>query len=136
MPGRRTPPMPESVSPQWAISVPARRMHHQPRRLVDDDQVLVLEDHLQRDVLPHRIGRPRRRDHQGDHVALGDLALAVAGDDAVEGDAALLDDLLQARPRDLAGEHGQRLVQALAGLLGPDMEGGPGARGSGFVRRI
>ena len=69
MPGRLTPPMPERLSPQWAISaltsVPAvvagGRMHDEPGRLVDDDEVVVLVDDGERDRLAPRLGRRRRR---------------------------------------------------------------------------
>ena len=50
MPGRRTPPMPDRLSPQWAISAltsvplswPAAGWTTRPGRLVDDDEVVVL----------------------------------------------------------------------------------------------
>ena len=59
MPGRATPPMPDSDPPQWWSSaltsvpskLPAAGMDDQPGGLVDDQQMLVLEDDLQRDVL-------------------------------------------------------------------------------------
>ena len=67
MPGRATPPMPERLSPQWAISaltsVPVGMagagMHHEPGRLVDDDERVVLIDHVEREW-------PRRRGSGGD----------------------------------------------------------------------
>ena len=57
--------MPDRLSPQWAISaltsvpvaVAGGRMHHQPRRLVDDDQLVVLVDDVERDVFGRRLGR-------------------------------------------------------------------------------
>ena len=85
MPGRRTPPMPDRLSPQWAISaltsvpvqLPGGRMHDQPRRLVDDDQVVVLVDDVERDVL-----RLRRRPAP---AAARRRAMRVAGVDAMAG---------------------------------------------------
>ena len=59
MPGRFTPPMPERlvaamgderVDQRAASRLPARGMHDQPGRLVDDDQVVVLVDDGERDV--------------------------------------------------------------------------------------
>ena len=51
---------------QRAVKVAARRMHDQPRRLVDDDQVFVLERDDEVDVLRHGFGRGggRQRDEQ------------------------------------------------------------------------
>ena len=59
MPGRFTPPIPDRLAPQCAISaltsvpdaVPGGRMHHQPLRLVDHDQRIVLVDDIERDIL-------------------------------------------------------------------------------------
>jgi hypothetical protein len=63
MPGRRSPPMPDSVSPQWAssalTSVPegraGRGMHHHAGRFVDDDQIAILPDHRQGDIFGQRL---------------------------------------------------------------------------------
>ena len=63
MPGRRTPPMPDRLSPQWAISaltsvpvaVAGGGMHDQARRLVDDDDLVVLVDDVERDVSRLRV---------------------------------------------------------------------------------
>ena len=69
MPGRATPPMPESDVAamgdqgvdQRAVGIAGGRMHDEARRLVDDDEVLVLVDDLQRDVLALRHCRRGRR---------------------------------------------------------------------------
>ena len=45
---------------QGAVGIAGRRMHHQPRRLVDDDQVLVLVDHVERNILALRAWPARR----------------------------------------------------------------------------
>ena len=74
MPGRLTPPMPERLSPQWAMSaltsVPAvmagGRMDDEAGRLVDDDEVVVLVDDGERDRLAPRLGRRRGRDFEHD----------------------------------------------------------------------
>ena len=66
-PAACTPPMPERLSPQWAISaltsvpvaVAGGGMHDQPGRLVDDDELVVLVDDVERDVLALRLGRLR-----------------------------------------------------------------------------
>ena len=62
MPGRATPPMPERLAPQWAISaltsvpvgVTGAGMHDEAGRLVDDDERVVLVDDVEREW-------PRRR---------------------------------------------------------------------------
>ena len=79
MPGRRTPPMPERLAPQWAISAltsvpeawPGPGMDGEARRLVDDDEVRVLVHHGERDGLGLR-GRGLRRRHV-DRVGLAGL---------------------------------------------------------------
>ena len=63
MPGRATPPMPESGAAmgdqridQGAVGIAGRRMHHQAGRLVDHDQVVVFIDDLERNILALRQG--------------------------------------------------------------------------------
>ena len=99
MPGRATPPMPERLSPQWAISaltnVPAgvagTGMHHEAGRLVDDDELIVLVNNVERYRLGGGLPRGRAAARQGrscrlpfnpvfgvnyGRTAQGDLALA------------------------------------------------------------
>ena len=65
MPGRLTPPMPDRLSPQCAssaltrvpVGVAGRGMDDQPGRLVDHDEVLVLEHDAERDGLGRGLGR-------------------------------------------------------------------------------
>ena len=86
MPGRRTPPIPDRLAPQWAISAltrvpvswPGGGMHHQPARLVDDDDVVVLIDDIERDRLAGRLGGDRRRHVDCDRIAGGDMISGVA----------------------------------------------------------
>ena len=67
MPGRASPPMPisdfaamgDQRIDQRAVGIARRRMHHQPRRLVDDDEVLVLVDHVERNILALRAAPAR-----------------------------------------------------------------------------
>ena len=64
MPGRRTPPMPGQAGAamgdqridQRAGLVAGGRVHHQPARLVDDDDVVVLVDDIERDILARGLG--------------------------------------------------------------------------------
>jgi hypothetical protein len=53
---------------QGAVRMPGRGMHHHPCRLDQYEEMLVLEQDLQRPVLRGRIGRHRRR--HGKAVAL------------------------------------------------------------------
>ena len=64
-----------------------RRMDDEPRRLVDDDQMLVLEDDVERHVLAGERRILRRRRLEGDPRALGEPASRDRGRRAV--DAAL-----------------------------------------------
>ena len=61
-----------------AVEVARRRMDDEPGRLVDDEQVVVLEDDRQRDVLRRGVGAVAAGHDDGQHVARGDLARRVA----------------------------------------------------------
>ena len=64
MPGRLTPPIPARLGPQCAkqrvderaVRVAGRRMHDHAGRLVDDDQMRILEADVERDRLRRRLG--------------------------------------------------------------------------------
>ena len=66
MPGRATPPMPLSWPramvqqgvDQRVLLVAGRRMHHQPRRLVQHQQGIVLVQDVQRHLLRLGLGGP------------------------------------------------------------------------------
>ena len=90
-----------------------RRMHGQARRLVDDDQVLVLEQDRQRDGLGLRVGRFGRGDVESVVAGLG-LRLAVAHGPAAQADAPLGDQGLDARPAEVGHGVGERLVDPAA----------------------
>ena len=105
MPGRRSPPMPERLSPQWAISaltsvpvqLPAAGMHDQAPGLVDHDDVVVLVNDAERDGLGGRLGRLRRRHVDGDGGAGIDAMAGIADRAAVDRDRAGLDQRFQPR---------------------------------------
>ncbi len=59
---------------QRALGVAGRRMDDEPRRLVDDDQMLVLVDDVERQVLAEERGILRRRRVEGDSRALRQAA--------------------------------------------------------------
>ena len=120
--------MPESVPPQWCssalTSVPvgrARRgMHHEPGRLVDDDEIGVLVDDLKGDRLGRRRRSARRGQGDDDLGARREPQPRVVERRAVGGgDRALDDQRLQPRAAErerLWHRGGQRLIKALAGF--------------------
>ena len=85
MPGRATPPMPERLAPQWAMSaltsvpvdVAGARMHDEAGGLVDDDDGVVLVDDVERDCLRLRLGAHRRRHANLEAVARFDRVFRV-----------------------------------------------------------
>ena len=85
MPGRLTPPMPgQAVAAmmdqrvdQRAGPVAGAGMHDQPGRLVDDDQLVILVEDVERDVLALRLGRLRLGQLDGDCLAGAQLAVGL-----------------------------------------------------------
>ena len=71
--------------------VAGRRVHHEPRGLVDDDDVVVFMDDIERDVfaLRRRIGRLRHVDY--DRIALGHVISGVADGGGFDGNAIYCD---------------------------------------------
>ena len=99
---------------QRVIRVARRRMHDQPGRLVDDDEVRVLEQHHQLHRLRLGARRHRRRDAHVDAIT-GAQARTRLGRAAVDLDQALVDQAahLRAGQRPLAAAQrlGQELIQ-------------------------
>ena len=93
-------------------------MHHQAGRLVDDDQVLVLETDRQRHRLRHR-DRISRLGQQNDKMlARLDPLRRVALQHAFRGDSARQDQLLEPGARQLRQMALQCPVEALPGIFG------------------
>ena len=121
MPGRFTPPMPERLSPQWAMSAltsvpeswPAAGMDDEPGRLVDDDEVVVLVDDGEFDRFACGSAGDRRRHRQRDPRSACDLAARVEHRHAVDGHLALPDQRLQAAARQIALQPRQHPVEPL-----------------------
>ncbi len=63
---------------QRAGLVAGGRMHHEARGLVDDDDVVVLIDDIERDILAGGLGRDRFRHVDCDRIARGDMISGVA----------------------------------------------------------
>jgi hypothetical protein len=102
--------------------VPGRGMHDQAGLFVDHDQMLVLEQHRERDVLGQRLDRRRRPLGDDDLVTCAQLVTGLRRR-AVDDDVAGLDQPLELRPRYLeAVLGGQEVVEAQA--LGGRIRGG------------
>ena len=129
MPGRFTPPIPDRLSPQWAISaltsvpdrVPRRGVNDEALRLVDDDDVLVLVDDGQRDILPLRRGRLGRRHDQRYAVPSIDAVARIADRASLDRDLARENQGFQPRARQFGQVEGEHAVEARALLrIGDD----------------
>lgn len=96
-----------------ARPVAAARMHHQPHRFVDDDQGVVLEDDLERDVLGllGEHGFTEFRAHEHRLAAPHTLGLRIGGRTG-DGDPPRLQPGLQATAGVLREQPGEGLVGA------------------------
>ena len=111
--------MPERLAPQWAISAltsvpvswPAAGMHDQALRLVDDDDVVVLVDDIERDILALGLGGDRLRHVDCDRIAGGDMISGVADGGALGGDGAGQDQRFQPRARQFRAAHREHAVE-------------------------
>ena len=81
--------------------VPGGGMHHEAGRLVEDDDIVVLVDDVERDRLGLRLGRGRFGHVDCDRVAAGDVISGVAHRPGAEADLAGQDQRLQPGPRQL-----------------------------------
>ena len=117
---------------QGAARVARRRMDHEAGGLVEHEQVLVLEHDVERARLRLRQRRPRLG--QAHRVALTrfDPARSLGYHRIVAPDLACLDQVLEARARQLRPAARQKLVEALAGIVGA---GGRG-QGAAHARRL
>ena len=84
-----------------AARMPRRRMHDEPCRLVDHDEVVVLVDDRERDRLRLRLGRRRRRHDERDARPGARLERRIAHDSIIDGDAPVADQRLQAAAREV-----------------------------------
>ena len=108
---------------QGAGPISGRGMNDEVAGFVDDDDVVVLVNHAQRDGLGGGFCRLRRRHVDGDRGAGIDPVIGIADRVALEGDGAGLDQRFEPRPGqfgDMAGEH---TVKPFAGFRLGDDEG-------------
>ncbi|MCW0424878.1 hypothetical protein NB713_002821 [Xanthomonas sacchari] len=99
---------------QGAAGIAGARVHHQPGRLVQHDDLVVLVQHLQRDVLGQGVGLGvQHRVQAGDLAAAQRIARPRRG--AVEQGVAGFDPFGQARTRVFGEQFGQHRVEAATG---------------------
>jgi hypothetical protein len=96
-PGKAGPAMGDQCIHQRAGLVPGGGMHHQPFGLVDDDDVVVLVDDIERDSLARWLGGNRFRHVDCDRIAGGDMISGVTDGGASEADGTCKDQRLQPR---------------------------------------
>ena len=113
-------------------------MHDQPLRLVDDDDVVILEHDIERDVLAFRLGGDRRRHVDCDRIARSDMISGVANGIGADPDLPGQDQRLQPRARQRGAAHRQHAVEPHRALIAlhhhvqRDIVGG----GYALIRRV
>ena len=95
-------------------------MHHQAGRLVDDDDVVVLIDNVERDILALRLRRHRLGDVDCDRISSGDMISGVADGGAFGGDGAGQNQRLQPRARQAFDGARQHAVEPGRALVARD----------------
>src|SRR5690606_27714585 len=105
---------------QGSISMPRAGVHDEPGRLVDDDQVLVLIDDIERNAFRLRLGRLRRRHLDPEHLVRFDPVSGLAYRPARSRDVAGTEQRLNpgaAHRRELSR---QKAIETHLALLGGD----------------
>ncbi len=110
---------------QRAGFVARGRMHHEASGLVDDDDVVVLIDDIERDILAHRLGGGRFRHIDCDRIAGSDMISGIANGGVLDGGAvdrnlAGEDQRLQPRPGKFGKVFGQHAVEPARSLVAGD----------------
>jgi len=95
-------------------------VHDEALRLVDDDDVVVLEDDIERDVLALRFGRGGLGHVDYDRIALGDMISGVADGGVPDGDGTGQDQRLQPRSRQFGLTLRQHAVEPGRSLVALD----------------
>ena len=112
-PRQTRPAMRDQPIDEGAVLVPRRRVHDEPRRLVDDDEILVLMDDGERQSLAERLGGKRRRDAEIDPTASPDLARGIAHHDPVAAHEALAHQALEPGTGEIVEDAGKDAVEPL-----------------------
>ncbi len=102
--------------------MPGGRMHDQPFGLVDDDDVVVLINHVQRNGLGSRLGRCGFRNVDDDGGAGIDAVAGITDRAPIDDNGTGLDQRLQPRPRKLGDTCGKHAVEPSAGLAVQDVD--------------
>src|SRR3984957_10498875 len=102
--------------------VPGGGMYDQPLRLVDNDDVVILINHVERDCFGGGLGGGRLR-HVDDDRGAGIDAMAGITDRApVDGDGAGFDQRLEPRAREFGNVRSKHAVEPAAGLVVNDVD--------------
>lgn len=102
---------------QGAGHVAGGGVDHHPARLVDDDELVVLEQDIERDVLRRRRRRLRRRQNHRDGIAGVDAMARIKDCAAADRHLASEDQRLKPRARQIGNRYGERAVEPIAGIL-------------------
>ena len=105
---------------QRAALVAGGRMHDQPFWLVDDDDVVVLIDNVERDILAHRLRRNGFGNVDCDRSSSNDMISGVADGVAPGGDGTGQNQRFQPRARQFRAEHREHAVEAGRSLVAAD----------------
>lgn len=107
---------------QRAGLVPGGGMDHEVLRLVDDDDVVVLEHDVERDVLAFGLGGRGGGHVDCDRIARFDMISGVANRGRSHADLAREDQRLEARARQVGAADGQHAVQPLRSFIALDRD--------------
>ena len=103
---------------QRTVGMPWRRMHDHPRGLIDDDQVFVFKQDIQRQVLPDQLYRHRRRHaHLNQPVTLTQTMRRCRDHSIVNPHLPLDDQRFDARTTYVRKVLRKQMVEALAALI-------------------
>jgi len=96
------------------------RMHHEAAGLVDDDDIVILVDDIERDILRPRLGRDGLGDVDCDRIAGGDMISGVANRGIFNGYLAGEDQRLQPRSGQFVKACGKHAVEPGRPLVAGD----------------
>jgi hypothetical protein len=99
-----------------------RRMDDKTRRLVDDNQICILENDGERHGLGHRLGRFWRWDQERKRITGSQLQRRIVATFRIDRDKARFHQSFEPRARQIRCQQRQNLVEALSGLLGAHQE--------------
>jgi hypothetical protein len=111
---------------QRAVGISGAWVDHEARRLVQHDDLFILEQDFQVDVLAHRVRRDRVGDDYGKNLTAFHLGRGLGDRLAVARYEPGFDERLQPAARQLRRQAGERAVDALAGQRGRNDDGHEG----------